>query len=468
MLRDGDGFAADQADKFYTWRAPLTMFLMYAYSKNPLIKGEFIKQNETNSINPVLFLLLNDPSIEPSYDIETLPLTMDFGGVLGSMVARTGWDISPQSDDVVFEIKGGGYHFGNHQHADAGSLQLYYRGFQLGDMGLYRFYGTPYDMGFNKRSVSHSMMLVVDPQEKFVRSDVNDGGTRLNQRAPTSPQQVKEDAWFHNGKVLSADFGPSKQNPVYSYFAVDLTSAYSEKVEKYIRSTCFVNTGESDIPAFLVLSDDITSARADYEKIWQINTFNTPELTGQGAMVLHNSFEGRRGNVHVQMLKPTVQERHTEVLRDASAYRVSGTYLEPPLSNQPERNGVRVLVSPQHKRTHDRFLTVFQVAEEGVIPHEVVYHSNEIGDVVRIGNYIININNTPEFTSRDFTINIREGNRIKVILVGLESGIWQISKGTEHRTYKKVAVEKGNHTVYFESDQIGEYKVQLINKLRIN
>lgn len=87
--------------------------------------------------------MLNDPALSAQANKDQLPLTVDFGPVLGGMIARTGWDTEPGSGNVVAEIKGGGYHFGNHQHADAGSLQLYYRGLQLGDIGVYTFYGTP-------------------------------------------------------------------------------------------------------------------------------------------------------------------------------------------------------------------------------------------------------------------------------------------------------------------------------------
>src|SRR5690606_9175271 len=180
MLRDGDGFSAGSPGKPYYWSSPQTMFLSYAYAKDPILKADFERQGGLPN-NPVLFLLLNDPTMKAEPSWESLPLTIDFGPVLGSMIARTGWEINDKSSDVVAEIKGGGYHFGNHQHADAGSIQIYYRGFQLGDIGVYKFYGTPYDMGFNKRSISHSMMLAVDPKEEFVRSEANDGGIRLNQ-----------------------------------------------------------------------------------------------------------------------------------------------------------------------------------------------------------------------------------------------------------------------------------------------
>ena len=103
---------------------------------------------------PILVLLLNDPDVKAAENFDSLPLTIDFGPVLGSMVARTGWNMGQGVSDVVVEMKGGGYHFGNHQHADAGSFQIYYRGLQAADLGQYHFYGTPYDFNFCKRSIS--------------------------------------------------------------------------------------------------------------------------------------------------------------------------------------------------------------------------------------------------------------------------------------------------------------------------
>src|SRR5690606_14063040 len=104
---------------FYYWKYPQTMLLMYAYADDPVLKADFYRQGALPG-NPVLFLLLNDPELKPEESLDSLPLTFDFGPILGSMVARTGWDISLESNDVVAEIKGGGYLFGNHQHSDAG------------------------------------------------------------------------------------------------------------------------------------------------------------------------------------------------------------------------------------------------------------------------------------------------------------------------------------------------------------
>ena len=123
------------------------------------------------------------------------------------MVARP-VEHGPDSSDVVAEVKGGGYHFGNHQHADAGSFQIYYRGLQAAKLAQYKFYGTPYDMNFAKRSIAQNMMLVLDPQEKFGRALANDGGSRFLQTYPRTPQQATTDPTFHYGRVVSCGFGP--------------------------------------------------------------------------------------------------------------------------------------------------------------------------------------------------------------------------------------------------------------------
>ena len=212
MLRDGDGFSDGRPVHF-----GIMPLLAYAYTGDPIIKGDFLRQNGMSG-DPIPILLLNDPDLAPQPSLESLPLTIDFGPVLGSMIARTGWNFGPGADDVVVEMKGGGYHFGNHQHSDAGSFQIYYRGLQAVDLGQYHFYGTPYDMGFCKRSVAHNMMFAVDPDEKFPGTAANDGGTRFVRSCPRTPQQATTNPMFANGRRVSSSFGPSPRAPAVQLF----------------------------------------------------------------------------------------------------------------------------------------------------------------------------------------------------------------------------------------------------------
>ena len=461
MLRDGDGFNAGKPGEFYYWKHPLSTLLFYAYSSDPVLKAEYKRQGKLDG-EPVLFLLLNDPDIEPEDGFASLPLTKDFGTVLGGMIARTGWDISLESNDVVAEIKGGGYHFGNHQHSDAGSMQVYYRGLQVADLGLYGFYGTPYDMNFNKRSVAHSMVLVRDPEEKFLNTESNDGGTRLNQRHPDSPQIAHTDSWFHNGTVVSSDFGPADMYPEFSYFSVDLTSAYSSKLEAYTRQFCFINLGLDSIPAAIILTDDIIAAKPEYKKFWQINTHNKPELSNHG-FILHNKRKGLIGRTHVEMLIPNEENRKTEVLSGEDANSSFGFKYEIPSSvvhlNRPEANGHRIMVSPLVPAKNDRIVAVFQMTAGKTNPLPVDFMEEGSHYIFCIADKVV-VLAKKDIKANEFTFNIANGSGKQILLAGLKSGNWRI-RSKDKSIDSEFSIKEGKNTIFLTGGE-GVYTVSLL------
>ncbi len=406
--------------------------------------------------NPVLFLLLNDPNLKAENSRESLPLTKDFGPVLGGMVARTGWNFEEGSDDVVAEIKGGGFHAGNHQHSDAGSIQLYYRGFQFGDIGLYKFYGTPYDINFNKRSIAHSMMLAVDPEEKFLNTESNDGGTRYIQRNPGTPEESQTDSMFHNGKVLSADFGPEKLQPAFSYFSVDLKGAYSSKISAYNRNFLFLNLGRKDIPAAIILTDHMTTANPEFKKYWQINALNKPAITSKG-FILHNEHNGKVGATHVEMLLPAANERNLEVLNDEEAVSSFKFKYEVPIDNLAEAHASRILISPKNAKAEDRFITVFQVAAGATAPLPVKHFKTQESDVVILADRVVSMSSTKELIKSRFDLNIPDNGAYQVVLTGMKAGDWHIS-GDNGKMKLDVNVKEGKNTIAFSAKK-GKYTI---------
>lgn len=448
MLRDGDMFSVSKDEKPYYWNQPQTMLLLYSYANDPLIKAEFNRQGGLPE-NPVLFLLLNDPNLKAEPDLSSLPLTIDFGPVLSSMVARTGWKMGMNSNDVVAEIKGGGYHFGNHHHADAGAIQLYYKGLQVCDLGLYINYGSPYDLNFNKRSVAHSMMLVKDPAEEILfRATFNDGGTRFNQRFPETPQEVTGDPWFDNGKVLSSDFGPSKQKPFYSFFKVDLTGAYSSKINHYTRSFCFLNLNRDDVPATIILADDMLTARADFKKEWQINTLNKP-LNKDSCIILQNKQNGSTGKTSVQMLLPHSKQRLTQILSSTDYSNLFGPQYKIP-STIPEANGYHVMVSPAKENKHDRFLTIFQMQKDDTKPLPVKFFEKDRRYVISLADYIVSMSSDSSLRRTSFSLSIPGNGESRVLLTDMNPGVWKVC-----RSDKKIEfgtnVSAGQNTIFFKA-----------------
>lgn len=449
MLRDGDMFNVkySSSENFY-WKNPQTMLLCYAYSGNRLIKGEFVKQGGLKD-NPVLFLLLDDPALKPDFDLSQLPLTKDFGPVLNSMIARTGWEENKTSGNVIVELKGGGFNFGNHQHADAGALQIYHRGIQVGDLGLYLSYGSAYDFNFNKRSVAHSMMLVRDPKEPLLfRTKTNDGGTRFSQRFPRTVNEVLTDNWFKTGFVRSSSADPSNVSPSYSYFNVDITAAYSEKVEAYTKSMLFLNLKRDDVPAIVVLLDHIVSQRPDLKKYWQINTIQKPAYA-DGKFILNSTFAGKEAVTYVNMIKPGPSERVFEMLSGDSSTKVFEDYY-PVKSVWPEAKGTRILVTPKADAKVSEFATIFQMTEKGAaelpvtIREQVNYYS------VKIADKIIILAKPSVYLNEEIRVDVPQGADFEVICAGLKPGFWSV-KDVDKKTYLNKNVLKDNNTISWKS-----------------
>jgi heparin/heparan-sulfate lyase len=438
MLRDGDG---TPGGSYYSYSP--TALLCYTYGDNALLKGEFQRQGGRVPI-PMLYLLLNDPELKGDPDISSLPLTMDFGPILSGMITRTDWNIKSNCNDtVVAEIKGGGYHFGNHQHADAGAIQLYYRGMQVADLGLYAFYGTPYDLGFNKRSVAHSMMLVYDPDEKFLRSDVNDGGTRFIQSHPRTVQETRNKATYHNGRKLACASEPSVQKPTYSFYAVDLKSAYSDKVSAFTRSFCFLHLGSPEHPACAIMLDSVRASNPAFKKYLQFNTLNPPTPLKEGVR-LHNSAMGATGMVDVCVLLPRAGGWQREIRSGDAVYDIFGTRVSPPEVRLAERNGHRILFTPTKAQAHDTFLTLLQPYPAGGTPLPCTFSETPDYVTINIADRIVCMARSGQLYSGTVDVSVPTGKERQLILTGMAAGSWKL---TTPRGTTTVECPAGNHTM---------------------
>ena len=451
LLRDGDGFSDGRRASLGT-----TPLFCAAYAEDPVIKGDLERQGGLSG-DSILALLLNDPELKAAEGFDSLPLTVDFGPILGSMVARTGWNMGYNISDVVVEMKGGGYHFGNHQHSDAGSFQIYYRGLQASDLGQYHFYGTPYDYNFNKRSVSHSMMLAVDPEEKFSRTSSNDGGTRFVRSCPTTPAQARANPEFANGTVVSADFGPSRQRPFYSLFSVDLTSAYSGKIRNYVRTFCFLNLDNVTTPGALVILDYMTAARSDIRKFWQVNTLTPPEATAEGVLLRNRDF-GLDGKVSLRMLRPKPADRAVQILSGKDAYSVFGQFFTPPKPDRPEANGHRVMFSPLKEQASDVFLTVMSMSDEQA--PELPLHLAELPEAfaLTLADRMVVMSRTGSLLVQPLQVDVIPGGDCQLLLTGLAPGVWSL-RSQNGRVQFNAPVEARRNTAFFVVPA-GQYTVR--------
>ena len=368
MFRDGDDFYMTNQRGQYSSNYEST-FLSAAYSADPVLKGESKRQGiDTWKFNhPVQYLLFNDPAVASRSDYSHLPLTRIMPPPYPAMAARTGWTKGKESRDVIAFLKGANYQSVGHQHLDAGAFQLYYRGLQAVDLGIYHHFGSPYDRNFNKRSIAHNTLLAYDPKENWGWLS-NDGGQQYfcgwpSGMSPGSLKGMREKS--KNGELLAAGFGPDRRKPFYSFFKNDLAAAYTKKIQRYVRSFLFLHTGQQGAPAILVVFDRVRTSGKGIRTYFLLNTLSRPERNGD---TLVSRYGG--GKLTTRMLLPSGALK-VEFHSGADSRKVFGKAFDIPLTGLPEENGTRTMISPANQQQETQFLAVLQPGDPEVSPAPV-------------------------------------------------------------------------------------------------
>ncbi len=385
LLRDGDTDNPLYEENHYIRLFPL----VYLMAGNFYNNGYFLEQQQLeHSDIPDMYLffaiLFHNPQLAKK-PIHELPLTRYFGEPAGIMVARTGWNnknnMNKQANAAIVEMKIGMYQYNNHQHLDAGSFQIYYKGYLAIDSGIYKGssgnYQSPHNKYYFKRTVAHNAMLVYDPNEavehpelldgKLTWPNHPDGGQRWpgKGRAPKDLQELLGGE-YERGKVLTHAFGPDSMEPDYSYLKGDITAAYSEKVKHYTRSFVFLNTKQQEIPALLIVLDSIESADKSFEKSWLLHSIEEPLVKGQRTVIARTE-DGYSGELVVDTLLPK-QATITSIGGNGKEFMVRGVNYRQDAPGTTEQGAWRIEVTPGVEAKHDLFLHVMQVKDHNGKP----------------------------------------------------------------------------------------------------
>lgn len=424
LMRDGDDFINyQQRDKY--WSNVDTAFLCYTYADDPVLKGDYLRQaKQWGAANPMLFLLLNNPDTKPQPDRSSLPLTLYMGGAYPAMVARTGFDFGDQANDAIFYLTGAEYQSANHQHLNAGDFQIYYRGMLAADLGTYRFYGTPYDANFNKKSVSHNVMLARDP------ANSNDDGGQIY--LGSSPNNLKELENTRNGRMLAAAFGPSKQRPFYSYFKVDLAPAYPKgKMAEYVRSFYVLNQNNPERPAALLVFDHMKTNDAKLKKYWPLNTFGKPEVVSPGK-VTAKTLNGE-GKITLDTLFPAAAALEVTTASGEESHKVFGKQYEAPFKGKeslPEVEGSRTVLSPKKTEAEATFVNLLQVTAGKVEALPAKLAEDATSFTVNFADKSVNLSRDGKARSAAVTVPVAGRNPVQVLISDLAPGTWTVKLGT--------------------------------------
>ncbi len=449
IMADGDGSISASR-----WASPDVAFMCYTYSNDPILKGEYVRQG-TSMTQPYLFLLLNDPDLKADMDLNKLSYTRNFQGVLPSIIARTGWNIGGTSSDAWVEMKGGDTHFGNHQHMDAGAFQIYYRGELATDLGMYGFYGTLYDMGYNKRSIAHNVMLAYDPTEVFRQKRfANDGGQRFIQEHPRNVRELNKPV-FRYGRTLASYVGPNAKRPFFSYIWSDLTKAYSDKVEGYTRGMCFVNLADQDCPGAMIVVDRMAT-RHGIKKYWTVNSLTKPEETARGVNI-YSKRDFMRGQLSVNMFLP--REIKKEIAGGGNATKFFGQDVKAPLPTAAQAMGYRTMISDANESETSLFAAVMLIGVENGKRPEVTCKQNWNNIVFTIGNRIVVMSSIgkEQDTGFRFTVPAGKDKTYYCLLTGLQTGLWNVCSVNSKKLNVEATVTPEEGSIFLQLEP-GDYQ----------
>lgn len=441
LMRDGDDFIAYQGRGKY-WGNGQTFFLCYTYNHDPILKGENSRMWDPAK-GGTIFLIFNDPHLKAQPDRSSLPLTYMTKDPYPAFIARTGWDFGKDANDAIVFHTGAGLNSHNHQHLNSGDFQIWYRGIVAADLGSYFYYGTPYDMQFNKQSVSHNVMLIKDPA-----NPKDNGGQVYPGSSPSRMDQLER---TRVGYTLASGFGPDAKLPLYSYMKTDLLKAYpKKKLDYYERTFIALNNSDADAPMTVIVADRI-SADPKFRKYWQINSFAAPEKVGDTFEILSLNKEGKL------TLFPVYPEVTHEILSGKASHSVFGKQYEAPRYELEEANGSRLMLSPVKAAREDRFLNVIQLTRSGIRAVEPTVKMQGDAECITAGNWIVVRHPAGGTLAGLKGLTAKAGNNI--LVTDLVPGKYEVPGlgGQE--------VDK-NGIFFFRAPEKGTYTVQKVTGIR--
>ena len=481
MLPAGDVNPAKR-DKPQNYSMPA--MLAASYYQDPYLAYEYDRKPNVETHMLMLELLWRDFDLKGKAP-DDLPLTRYSGTPFGWMIARTGWG----KNSVVAEMKVNEHFYGNHQHMDGGSFQIYYRGPLAIDSGSYQGssggYNSPHNKNYFKRTIAHNSLLVYDPSEKFAcwnyggagktEFATNDGGQRMpGDRWDTcrSFEDLLSES-YTVGKTLAHEFGPDADTPEYSYLKGDITKAYTSKVSDVRRSFVFLNLEPegnadknpdgvvTDVPAVMVVYDHVVSADPSFKKFWLLHSIEEPK-TGKSDFTVTRTKDGDSGKLYCNVLLPENADVE-KVGGPGKEFWVFGENYPNAATTRPdpcnERGAWRVEVTPSKESAEDCFLNVIQVSDKdfGInLPVKRIDAEKVVGVEVADRIVIFNRESAQMSEKFGFEVSSKSKTEYKVLITDLEPGTWTVCRNG--KPLKTFEVSESAGTIYF-TGSAGKYTV---------
>ena len=462
---------------------------------DPYFKGEYrrmvgseiqsdtpVFQNNVNfknymSFNAIQWLIMNDPEVDFTTDRSSLAKSKYFGSPIGKIYAKTDWGYIKSTPGTygtaAAEMKIGEQYSANHDHLDAGTFQLYFRGLMTGDYGAQNeenSYGDSFDKNYYKRTVAHNALTIEKSGESWSTSldymtgtataSSNDGG-QLAANETNSFSTWKNTTPYKRASVINHSIAA---NNSYSYIKGDITNAYaSNKADEVVRSMAFLPTGKAGAPAVMVVFDKVTSDSSSYTKKFLLHTASEPTVTNNNKVQYDNTntltyssssvtYDGR---LTMNTLLPA-----SATITKVPGTKVGSTTYNGPSDSKFEPEWGRVEVKAASEGTTTRFLNVLTLSDTYRYPDDATIIGSESSKLV--GAKIKNTGSNAEYNmvtmfantgaaslneSATFTIDGDETEGINLFVFGLAEGDWAVKQNGEILDVLTVTGEGGTLSV---------------------
>jgi len=465
LLKIGDdGNASKYKIGSYTNGNEATVFgILSLKTGNPYFRFQYMKEfSKTSSLNK---LLLTDGSVATKLP-DDLPLSFFVDEPRSEIMARTSWLDGLDSPAVVGYMNMHNRRSGDHDHGEAGSFQIYYKGPLTMPGGVYTGdnWGSAHWSNYLSRSISANTVTVYNPSETFkygsYTATANDGGQMMvaNKNSGFVIENLYEFQAENNHRATleSHYIGPDDITPAFSYIKGDLTKSYSpEKMESYKRSMVFMDTFNETYPGSMIVFVRVVSKNAQFPKKWLLQAVTQPEVSGN-KITITNTKEGCNGKLVNTTLYPEIGE--TKIVGDIDKFISDGA--EHPTkttdASPTYRSGIRCEVVPENSAKEDIFLNAMYVTDaDGNAPDlPLIYEETKEFMGVTLLDRMVMFSKSGNCVSNSFKITVRE-NETLCLITDVSAGKWKVSGNGD--TFVLAASEENNAIVFRAKS--GEYSV---------
>ena len=363
---------------------------------------------------------------------EGLDLILYNGGFMNEIVAHSGWT----SSDVSVLMKIGGYSAGNHDHGDAGSFQIYYKGMLAGDTGFYNSYDSTHHSKYHQATIAHNSIVVYSGSTSYGQKT----GMEISDAMPKS-------SWMSSGQTAkdvkeSHKYDASGKNPRYAYIAGDIAPAYngtSASINKADRRMLSVfNTGNADAPMYFFVYDRVTTG-SNRQVAFLLHTAAEPSIEGNtvtvnaGGYYISSKTEPQGKLVLQSVIGGTIEK----IGGTNKNYVVNGSQVA---SSKSDGYWGRVEIKTS-KGTDHTMLNVMYVTDKGktlslpATPITLTAEQNGVAaDGAAIGNTVaVFIKDSTNYSS-NLTFKAPDtgaGPKVNYYVSGMADGDWTITCGSQ-------------------------------------